>query len=304
MEKLKNYLNIIGKKESLFTIMIHSTSKKTILDDLQKRLNKVKSIADSYKAKLLNTRLHSIVKYISDLSQSELNCIILVDDNLEFINLDPKNLQILQEYNIRKYIFINDNNFHITYLFNIFNDFEFNNIIEIKKNSCEHILINSTKQKNHKLSFIKDNSKMIEYVTTYISQTIKNNCILISDGITCDNKYIIYTSKNHMSPLEIDSMFVKHKLSQNNIKLQTCMNKISNEKEMDLLLFGQNDIISAIHEYKVKIMFYHTDIENIINNIDKQFFNFEKYEISTQNIGDIGDILKTDYGGIIAELYY
>ena len=76
--------------------------------------------------------------------------------------------------------------------------------------------------------------------------------------------------------------------------------------EDHLFVFGKiSDIQQAIEEYRIKELYTTSDIiKELKNNIDKDCFNFNIVVVDKLESGDMGDQLKTKYGGAFGISYY
>ena len=96
-------------------------------------------------------------------------------------------------------------------------------------------------------------------------------------------------------------------MHNNFIKLESCFEMLKKENEEHLVIYGslEKEIKESIETYRVKTLFLHSKIKtNFDNLIDKSYINFEIIPITSYEKGDSGDILMTNYGGIIAIAYY
>ncbi len=132
MPVINNYLKYItDSHQSLFTILIYNTPLEQFINDVKKRLDKLKDISNAFKKKKLNDRLYKLLIDLenkNNLKQNSIkmiNSIILIAESIIYIDLTNDDIKMLNEYNIPKYTFEYDDYFKIDWLKDLFENFFF-----------------------------------------------------------------------------------------------------------------------------------------------------------------------------------
>lgn len=315
ISELDNYKDNSGKFESLFTLLVYNHTVEELLDKLNHQLKKVNNMSgSSLKKKIVNNNLYNSIQYISDIQNNikNINHVILLDssldNNVKMISLNSKQCNILQEYNVRKYNFIYDNTFDIDYLTEIFTNFTFHTIIKLNKHHADIMKINKYKSKliqSNKCSNISDLVNIVNEtkINTGLimgnSTLLKKNTLPVSlEGWSLENK-----SLNNEEVLEY---FNKKDCLHNQNLMKNTLKDLDNPAKDHLFVFGKiSDIQQAIEEYRIKELYTTTDVIKVLkNNIDKDCFNFNTVIVDKLESGDMGDQLKTKYGGAFGISYY
>lgn len=305
MENLKKYKSVIGKSQSLFTILVYDSTLDEILAKLHSHLKKIQTIHSAYKKKVINDRLYEFICYLKDTKESSLNSIYLVGNKIENIKLSKNEQSVLKEYNVAKYTFMYDSCFHIDYLIDIFTNFTFFDVIVLEKKSAEHYLLNENKRKIIKQFSCSKESDL----TNYITENITGKCFVHGQNMIlknlsfCDHIFVY----KKLVDSDIFDIFAKEEMKIKHIDLQKCFDMISNEKQVHLVIYGKlgKDIKEAIEQYRIKKLFVHQKVLNKLKDmISEEYFNFDLVEISSLENKDIGQILMDQYDGAIGIAYY
>lgn len=292
--------------ESLFTILVYNTNCDFIITDLTQKLKKIKEISNGFKKNKLSQRVHNLLLEIEKKSIQIYNHIILVGDNIEYIKLNSTDIKTLNDYSIPKYTFEYGEYFNIKWLTDIFNNFEFYDIINIKTQT--HIKGNMNKHCT--VSHISNSQIFIEYISQ-----LQNEWIMIGDTNPKINiKNLILTNKNIITHIpkfttwfNIIEQINKFENSKNINKLALDIKKMS--QNSDKYVFG-NKIYEAIESYSIQSLYVHSNIKNKFDlEIEEQNIhaniNFNILIIDTlKDEYNISDILLNSFGGIIGIKYY
>ena len=194
-----------------------------------------------------------------------------------------------------------DDVYYITYLNDLFLNFEFDDVILFNNMTMKHIKLNTTKQK-----IIYDQNVTRDIGLEYINKNIKDKCLIhgVSSIIKTlklekhfiFNKYL--TMEQIYECFRKDEMLTKHK------RLKECLDYIKNEDLIDRVKFGK-DIRDAIDIYMIKTLYCSKIKYDKLKKIySEDVLNFEILIIDKVEQGDIGDIFMKDYNGIIGYTYY
>ncbi len=303
MPSIDNSLSKLrDNNESLFTILIYDTSKEEFISDLKKRLDKIKDISNTFKRKKLNDRVFKLLTQVENLNQETFNNIILVHEDLIFIDLTQTDIKMLREYSINKYTFEYGEYFNISWLKDLFENFTFNNIVIFNSNQYTHWVGNLYKRKKISQTSSQD---YIKNLTTnfYLFGKINN---FVQSKFT--NKNLLEHNPNIINWTEIIQYIDRLKIKSNTKLLDDVLGKMSTES--DKFIFG-NDIYESIESYNVKEIYLHEQTK-------KQFYKLIEEKGLNDNINfniiliDSFDTTKPDsstnllnnFSGIIGIKYY
>jgi len=166
MEIFKSYRNIEEKIDILFTIIIYDTKSEDVLKNIENQLIKAKNITNPVKKFKINNRLFSLSKNINDNYKEEdkINSIYLVDDKIFEYKLNKNEIKTAIDYSFYKIEILNDTNFKIDYLIDLFYNFNFIYTIKLNKNNLIINKMNKNKEKILEEIKISNESKIIESI--------------------------------------------------------------------------------------------------------------------------------------------
>ena len=237
----------------------------------------------------------------------EINSVFLIFDEVVEIKLSKKKKKILNEYGIHNFVFKYDNKFCIDYINDLFNDFNFVNVLNVKNNLLIHFQINSTKKKLiHKLNLTK--MKELGKIDKYIQeQNLKFIIIGNSPKIKqISENNVIYKVNNIISDNEIIDVFNNYEKKEKQSILKKYIDNINHPSYNGKIIYGNFNeyMLPEIEMYKLEKLFYHSSLKKNISNIDQSYINFEVHEIHTLDKNDLGAVLLTNYGGFFGVKYY
>jgi hypothetical protein len=307
MDIFNKYKHITDKFESLLTIVVRNSSAKYFLEVLTQRENIIKNTKNVYKKTYRLYKIYNFILYIKDKIDNDetyinekLCYVFLVGDGVFETVIKKKYTQILNEFNVKNIIIKNNNYYEIDYLNDLFLDNTFRHVFYLKNDHASHIYLNKTKKKVHK----KINLKHIKLID-YINENKQENCLI--HGISVHLKKIV--SEDHLifikilSDDEIFNEFHKQLMMKNYVDFKKDMGMISNINEMHLVSYGKN-IIKDIKNHLIKKIYCTSNMNKKINDKFQKYINFEIIIIDSLEIGDIADIFKTNYKGILGIKYY
>lgn len=299
MNEILKFKDVRGKPNTLITVIIKNQTKEEFIEYLNSCLNKIKNMKDNFKRQYVNDRIFNFKQYIIDNSKNDMNNIFLVNNDVYDYKLSKNEVKILNDYNIRDLYFKYDDRFHINYVYNLFNDFDFYKVIELNKKSLSIWNINTTKNKlieDFQLNtqsdfddFIKKqhNIDLIHGVSTYIKKNNSSN---------------IYNKKLNNEEIldEIDKIIIK----KDHNKLNNIYLMLQNDKTSNKLVLGRKESRKYTRMGMLKTLFIHEDYYNQFSNRQKEFLNFEIIIIKKLEKNDISVEFLRSYDGFIGELYY
>jgi len=316
MKELKQYSTITDKFESLYTIVVYSTTLENFITTLFEKLKSIKNRKDPYKRKYHNDRIYSLINYFGNQDREKIiNKVYLLGKDIEEFSLTKNHIKTLLTYNVRNINIINGTNFAIDYVIDLLTDVIFYHVISVKNNDFDHYILNSTKRKIVHQGNLKEKS-LVNYIAN--SSCFNNKCIFANSSCF-NNKCIIHgvsshlknlklpfhtVVKKHLSDCKILELIDSKKMEEKHKKLQEYFSYINNEKMEHLIVFGKN-IQKAIKNYALKEIYCIPDMcDKIKSKIPPEYLNFDIIEIKSLKKGDSGDILRKDYKGIIGIKYY
>lgn len=300
---LSKYVDETDKFESLYTIMIHSTSPEDLVQDMQHQLKKINTITNTYRRKYLNDRMFGFIEYLKqNYSQStEVESVFLIGKEIHDIHLTKNYSGILREYNVPRQMFLYGSYFDIERIDKILNDTHFSDIIFIDKDKFSHTKLNSTKHK-----IIKQNISVCD-LTEYISKNdikrgIFHGAAIHMKKLKIDDHHL--KSEKKLSNDELMSLITRNDMLELHKELHDCILMISNEQTMHMVSCGKN-LISDINNYMIKKLYCTPKMaKRVKDKFDKNVLNFKLIEITSLEKNDIYDELDKDYNGIIGIKYY
>jgi hypothetical protein len=294
---------ITDSHQSLFTILIYNTPLEQFINDVKKRLDKLKDISNSFKKKKLNDRLYKLLIDLENKNNLKnkdnvnmINNIILIADNITYIDLTNEDIKLLNEYNIPKYTFEYDDYFKIDWLKDLFENFVFYNFVIFNSNTFTHYEGNLNKKKlinkNNSIDYI--NNLQVKF---FLFGKVK---------MQLSTKNLINHSDNIIALQDIFSYIEKYNMKN---KINVLDNIIKNVSvNPDLYIFG-DEIYEMIESYNLKELYLHKNIKTKFDKIiiDKNLsdnINFSILEIDSIGEKDSSSDLINNYGGMIGIKYY
>ncbi len=293
---------ITDSHQSLFTILIYNTPLEQFINDVKKRLDKLKDISNAFKKKKLNDRLYKLLIDLenkNNLKQNSIkmiNSIILIAESIIYIDLTNDDIKMLNEYNIPKYTFEYDDYFKIDWLKDLFENFFFYNFVIFNSNTFTHYEGNLNKKK------LINKSNSIDYINN-----LQVNFFLFGKvKMQLSTKNLINHQDNIIALQDIFVYIEKYNMKN---KINILDNIIKNVSvNPDLYVFG-DEIYEMIESYNLKELYLHKNIKSKFDKIiiDKNFtdnINFSIVEIDNVGEKDSSSDLINNYGGMIGIKYY
>jgi hypothetical protein len=307
MPVINNSLKYItDSHQSLFTILIYNTPLEQFINDVKNRLNKLKDINNAFKKKKINERLYKLLVDLENKNNIKnkdnvniINSIILIADNITYINLTNDDIKLLNEYNIPKYTFEYDDYFKIDWLKDLFENFVFYNFVIFNSNTFTHYEGNLNKKK------LINKSNSIDYINNLQVKFFLFGKIKMQ--LSTKNLINHFTLPDNIIVLQ-DIFGYIEKYNMKN-KINVLDNIIKNVSvNPDLYVFG-DEIYEMIESYNLKELYLHKNIKTKFDKIiiDKNLsdnINFSILEIDSIGEKDSSSDLINNYGGMIGIKYY
>ena len=297
MESLNKYKKVRDTKELLITIIVFDHTKDNLLSFLSHRLELIKNIKDTFKRKKANDRVYNLKNIIENKVNTNINSIFLVDDDVFELELTKNNIKTLKDYNIKSLYFENDERFHVKYIQDLFNDFNFFKIAEIDKKSLTIYDLNSTKRRKIEERTINNQSELLEIscnvdIIHGVSTTLKN----------FDCKIPCFSKKLQLEELlnEIDKVVTVN--SHN--KLKELLDNLENPSYDGKIFLGQMETKKYTEMSLIKTLYIHESIYKRFLNHFSEYINFDVVEIKKLENNDISNELLKNYDKCVGELYY
>lgn len=282
--------------ESLFTILIWNMTKDDLIIDLKGKLEKIKSISNSFKRKKLNDRIFNLIQSIENNNKNIYNNIILVSDDIKYFDLEKEDIKLLEEFNISKYTFEYGEYFNINWLKDLFENFTYYDIVINNNSQYTHYKGNLNKKK------IINKTNNIEYI-----KNLNIPFVIVGKlAPNIKNKNILMHIPNNISWNEIIENVGQIENDKNINILQEEIDKILTSP--DKYVYG-NEIYEMIEIYNLKELYIHEDIKEIFNKniVAKNLtdnLNFKIIDIKKSKTNNYSNIFAKDYSGILGIKYY
>jgi hypothetical protein len=311
------FVDKIGKKDSLYTIVLFNCSQSTLLEFTKKQMLSITKIKDSYKRARANKAYYLLKQYAEEYEETnKFNVLILMDVENDVFNdykLTKLHLKLLSSYKCNEVWLKCSNIYDFDELEDYLESDISYNLFRVKNNSIRYtklgkgkkILINSLESKTLNLeeyitSYIGTDKYLVYGVSSKLSALSKSNSDLAS------NSYAII---NHDVS---DSEAIEYigKMDQSNLldEFYTDLDLINNSKTMDRIIFKKD--FSPANLAKLQYMYIDKRIK------DKFYKNCQKNNIDISfgikvidhliNDFDSGRELRlmNDYGGVVGLTYY
>jgi len=313
MEDLKKFTKINENNETLITIYIYNKNVLEIITLFEKELEKAKNINNPIKNNKISNRYYSLIKKLNELDEEYIiNSIFLINDDIFEYKLNNNEINTIIEYKLKEVFFITDTYFHISYLLDIFTNFDFIYSICLSKSNAQLIKLNENKNKIVYENKINNENDLNEIIIKCKNEYNYKNVIIIYGESLLFNKletnktYIILNEIRKYN--EIYSIY-QEKIYKNNLELlEKKLNELNNEKtNLDLFVFGRlkMEIKDAVEAYSVKELYIEErKLELLKDILDTEYFNFKIILIKSFQTGDIGDKFIKDYKGLMGIKYF
>ncbi len=302
--ELEEFRDIRGKFQSNYTIIVNGMSFDEVLNIMYKKLELVNKLKDNVKKKHLNDTLYSFVEYLKQQHPEDKdNTLYLVGANLKIINLKKSWKSILNEWNVPKFTFRNDEYFDIDYLNSLFTDDSYYDIIKIKNKTVTHTHLNP-----HKRRIKTEVEAGKEFnLEEFISKNVKNQYLihgvssLIKNFKSGPNALVFNKT---LRDEDILQEFEKSAMQDIHAIIQELFGHMMNDKMSHRVKVGK-DIQKAIQYAQLETLYCTpTMAKNVREKIPQDLQNFKIIEVKTLEKGDTGDTLDRDYKGAIGFTYY
>lgn len=313
MEDLKKFTKINENHETLITIYIYNKNVLEIITLFEKELEKAKNISNPIKKNKLSNRYYNFIKKIYDLGEEHIiNSIFLISDEIIEYKLDKNNINTIIEYKLKEIFYVVDTYYHISYLIDLFTNFDFIYSICLSKNNAQLIKLNENKNKIIFENKISNENELNELITICKNDYNYKNLLIIYGESNVLNKleptktYLVINEKKRYN--EIYSIY-QEKIYKNNLELlEKKLNELNNEKtNLDLFVFGKLkiEIKEAIETYSLKELYIEERKYELLQNIiEPEYFNFKIILIRSFQNGDIGYKFINDYKGLMGIKYF
>mgnify|MGYP005989610753 CR=1 FL=1 len=313
MKELNNFINIHENQETLLTIYISNKKILDVIPIFEKELEKAKNINNTSKKHKICNRYYQFIKKLNDFNEETIiHSIFLINEEIFEYKLNKEEIEIIKTYNLKEIYFEMDEYFHISYLIDLFTNFEFIYTILLSKNNGKIIIINKNKNKIIDKIKINNENELQDLIDTYKNEYQYKNTFIIYgesnllDKLENNKNYIICKGKYSYSDIYL---IYQDKIDKENLELlEKKLNDLNNEKtNLDLYVFGRLkiEIKESIETYSIKELYIEKrKIDLLKNFIDNEYFNFKIIPIKSFKEGDIGDIFIKNYKGLMGIKYY
>lgn len=288
---------------SLYTILVHDTPTQTVIDDVFRTLKKVSTIRSSVKKKTINDRLHALVDELKKFQPKtpNLNHIIFVGNNITIAPLGKPELHMLQTYHVKEYTFLHGESFALDFLKDVFENFDFVDVVCLDKHVVTHTKINA-----HKTLMVVD-SQPCTNLTGVLDATGCSNGVLhgssgLLKGAPKHKEWIVFSRKLSRDKL-LRQADLRNKL-KDQTDLEATLGMLENPTTLDKLIFGK-EIKTCVESYMVKTLYIHESKREIFQKMfGPDLLNFKIVYVHTIEHGDPGDRLLEVFGGAVGVKRY
>lgn len=184
INKLNKIINQESTNETVYTIFLLDYKIDECINFLYEKLKKIKIISNIKKKKDANNRIFNFIQKLEKIKKEKnitiISGLFVLSDIIQgfSFNNDKKLIKDLKEYNVKNFIFTNDNFVDFELINNIFINETLCNVIKINNNKCIHYKFNNIRKKNifeFDLTTITELEKYIKN-EIYIKDKKKNFC--------------------------------------------------------------------------------------------------------------------------------
>ncbi len=311
MEFLEQLSKFSQSKEKLsYTLLIHGFINEELINQIKKKLENInKTIKSQFNKKIINDRIFSLITHLESCFKlnDSINCIFLIDSNVNRIDLPKSAIKFCNEWNIPKFFMDYESFFKVRYLIDLFSTNNCKIVFRFDKSNYFVIKIDYTKSKVIETHSNMDESLVIDCIKKHNPTVICGQNLVLkkleSNKSIAENHFIIQKNINNEELMK----YVEIKSSKDNQEIfrKEFLDNINNPSVMDKLIFGRQEISLAIQNYMVKKLFINPKMLEILKqNVDSSTLNFEIVTIKSVESGDYGQKLNKDYGGMVAIKYY
>lgn len=314
MTDFSYYKNFKDKFESLYIFVINNASLEEFNHKIEKIFKIMDNIPDSKKRGFLKSRIYDFQKHINDYkdkkdSKSELNIdgIFFVSDKVKTEKLLNEHKEVLDFFSHPKISYSFGSHFDLDWLNHLITNKEYVNVFQVKNNDIKYFILNDTKKKY----LYQDTIKSMDVKSAIYKNILKNK----EDKI---DKYFVYGSSTHLKTFqdvncfqivntakdlddsEIMNYFKIDKFKKNNEELQDILNKLTHQKIINKVVFG-DEVYKELNNNmieKLYIVDIHKDLEKV------KEFNANLVFVKSFSNGDNIDNFNKSYGGILGMKYY
>jgi hypothetical protein len=316
---MEEYRKYEDKDETCVTIISYSLTSEKLIENLEQTLESCSKISNSKKKNVLCNTIFSLKERIMNSYEpnQKINSIYfyLMDESVkgEYI-LKESEINVLNEYGFKNFIYRNESRFPIDELKDIFTNFDFLQIIQLNQQNFKHMKMNRYKQKELMIMKVSNDTQVIETIERIKKeQNMKDQKIIIYGQSQILNQLKTKIVKNtiindeNMTREEIWKLNEDEKMRDNLRYLEEKLEGLNNEKNIDLYVFGRikKEIAEHIENYMLKELFIEErKIEILKTCVSEETLNFKIIPIRSLENGDIGDEFIKKYNGLMGLKYY
>lgn len=316
---MEEYRKYEDKDETCVTIITYGLTSEKLIENLEQTLESCSKISNSKKKNILCNTIYSLKERIINSCEpnQKINSIYfyLMDESVkgEYILKDSE-INVLNEYGFKNFIYRNESRFPIDELKDIFTNFDFLQIIQLNQQNLKHMKMNRYKQKELMIMKVSNDTQVIETIERIKKeQNMKDQKIIIYGQSQIlnqlKNKIVKNTIINdeNMTREEIWKLNEDEKMRDNLRYLEEKLEGLNNEKNIDLYVFGRikKEIAEHIENYMLKELFIEErKIEILKTCVSEETLNFKIIPIRSLENGDIGDEFIKKYNGLMGLKYY
>jgi len=289
MEKYQNYS---GKSGCCYSTYWIGFDKEEVINSLSEHLSNLnKKIKDSFKRKQANNIVFSFKSYLEESELEKINHIFLFNQDLiEVFTLSKKQLKIAKEWELKNNYISYDDHFMVDYLHDLFDEETIYHILRLDNKKGFYQQITETKQRIIYEKDIKD------------IKDCKDVKFDLIHGISSNLKEFKNSIKKVLSKEELLDEINKRIMTLNHEEIEQILTNLTNPEWENKLVFGKKDISKSLQYSEIKTLFITSKkMKKIKKNLD---INFKVIIVDKLKSGDIGDIFKNNYDGLLGIKYF
>ncbi len=323
LEDLNSFKKNECKFESNQTFIIWNTKVDICVDEIKSLQESAKKIGNTIKRHKIFEGLNKIFNNLEErknINEEEIiNSIFLVnEDLLDEYRLKNDEIEIMREYDIRKFQNYSEILFRIDYIFDLFKNFNFIICLQLNKQDGTLYKLNESKSKILKEYKINSENELINQIKNIQKEFQRD--LIINDKIIIYGQSQLFSKKlmeqnisnviiqnMNMMRSELIKRYEDEKMKIRMTILEERLRDINDEKKVDLYVFGRlkMEIKEHVENYMLKELFIEERKLKILKEcIDESCLNFTIYPIVSLEKGDIADEFIQKYNGLMGIKYY
>ena len=318
-QKVNMFLRTDNLDKFSYTILIYESKFEEILNQIVKKIENInKKSIDGYKKKKINDRLHKLKTTIENKfkPEEEINEFIILNESINLFKISKKDIQFCKEWNLSKFIFI-QNGIDIekydgthesieSFINELISIDKVRTVFKFDKNTFYVNELYSTKTKtleNHTV-----NDEIVDTLITKHKPIVLYGLNPLVKKLSSNNSLSQIIIYKNLSKSEVIDSISKYEIKENQLKFKSIvLDNINNPEYDEKFLFGTKEVSWGLNNYMVKHLFINPKLFTNFNSSEESkelISNIQVTIVQPLEAGDYGITLNKNYGGAIALKYY